>query len=190
MNTFPRRYHMYARQIGEQVANLWLSNQLTIRRVRRVIRSVIGDDVRLSSGAFRTTAILPNGVIKVPHDEAAIRSTFSEARIFEVVKHNKNIARHFPNAELVTVEGIPVLIQSKVDNIARFTDWDSLDHVIEFGQKIGVGDVHLHNYGWGEDEHGIYPIFIDCETTNRAVAPTLHEVHRMSQKRARWSYPL
>jgi hypothetical protein len=190
MKNFPQRYQSYARRIGAEVATLWLSEQLTPRRVRKIMRNVIGQDVTLSSGAFRTTAILPNGVIKVPHDESAIRSTFTEARIFAAVKHNKNIARHFPQAELIVMEGIPVLIQSKVEGIAEHTDWDSLDHVIDFGQKLGVGDVHLHNYGWGEDEQGIYPIFIDCETNEQFTSVSPAEVKRISQKQVRWKYPV
>jgi len=187
---FPRRYHTYAERIGRQVADLWMSEKLTIRRVRKILRDVIGPDVRISSGAFRTTAILPNGVIKVPHDDLAIRSTFTEARIFQAVQKNKNIVQHFPASELVAVEGIPVIIQELVDGVAELYDNESIEAVEDFGKRLGIGDVHLHNYGWGKDEQGMYPIFIDCETNQQFASTTPQEVQKITTKRVRWDYPL
>ena len=187
--SFPQRYHTYAEQIGKQVADLWLADRLSLRRVRKVIRAVVGDDVQLSSGGYRTTAILRNGVIKVPHDDSAIRSTFTEARIFETVKKNKTIVQHFPNSQLIVVEGMPVILQALVGGVASRYDHDTTTAVERFGKRLGIGDIHLYNYGWGEDGQGIYPIFIDCETSPRKMSTTPQEVKKISTKRVRWDYP-
>lgn len=189
MNKFPRRYIGAARKIGNGVTELWMRGELTKRRVRRVIRDVLGD-VRMSDGAFRITAFLPNGVIKVPYQESAIKSTFAEAKLFEIVKRNRQIARYFPISQLVSVDGIPVVVQEFVDMVGVNPIENALDHVESFGRKIGIGDIHEHNYGWKEDRYGLYPVFVDCETSMDMTDLDGRKLKKIASRTPKWSYPL
>lgn len=190
MNKFPRHYIGAARKVGRGVSTLWMRGELTNRRVRRVIRDVLGEDVRMVDGAFRITAFLPNGVIKVPYQESAIKSTFTEAKLFEVVKRNRQIARYFPLSQLVSVDGIPVMVQEYVDMVGVNPVENALDSVEAFGRKIGLGDIHEHNYGWKEDRFGLYPVFVDCETSEDMTDLNGRVLDKIVTRSPKWSYPL
>jgi len=185
---FPKRYYPKARRISRAVHTLWLYNKLTKRRVHTVIRDVLGN-VSIQTGAFRSTAILPNGVIKVPHTEDSIKSTLLEVELFRAARRSRH-ARHFPVTELVMCGNVPVLLQERVNEIAIYASKDVEDDVTQFAENIGVGDIHAHNYGWRDDRYGMYPVFVDCETSMNGKNLTVHDVCRVQRASTPWKYPI
>jgi hypothetical protein len=159
----------------------------------------------LDSGAFRTTLILRDAVIKVPHHNDAIRSTIVEYRLFEAVKRNRKIAMHFPYSSLVTEYGMPVLLQERVPMVAtqEITDDHPLAHIYhntsknpvhaevkKFARKLGLGDTHHGNYGWKEHRKGFYPVFFDCEVAPGMTDYNVRQVERIAQRNISWEYPI
>lgn len=186
---FPKRYYTYAMRIAKSAHELWVHDRLTERRIRRLLRDIIGD-VPLHSGSYRTTAILPNGVIKVPHDTAALRSTFLEMELFTRAYKSSTLARHFPQSVAITNGAVPVLIQEEIDSIARPTD-EHVTHLVQgFAKHLGIGDVHAHNYGWRSSTKGLCPVFVDCETSTRFTALTPRDIDKLDQVVHRWTHTL
>jgi hypothetical protein len=205
---FPRRYETIARHLGEGVSDLWLDGKLTERRVRTLIRRYCEDrniTPTMFSGAFRTVLSLPNGVIKVPHDESAVKSTALEGKMFQIIRGNKNIAKHFPVSNVVYTHGIPVIIQERVEQVAtisidtthpmalvgELTEQNPVHLVVEeFAHKMGLGDVHLGNYGWKESRKGYYPVFFDCELVPDGYDLSLRHARKIANSKATWQYYL
>jgi hypothetical protein len=205
---FPTRYTTIARHLGSQVSDLWLDEKLTPRRVRNLIRTYCNErnlSANILSGAYRTTLILPSGVIKLPHDETAVKSTALEGKMFEIIRTNRKLAKHFPVSRVVYTHGIPVVIQEKVEQIAT----DSIDeihpmvlmgdldeknpvHLVveEFAHKMGLGDVHLGNYGWKENTRGYYPVFFDCELVPNGDDLSLSYARKIANSTAKWQFYL
>ena len=199
---FNTRHTKLARQIATMTADLWMADRLSLRNVRSGIRKMI-DDPTLDSGAFRTTLILRDAVIKVPHHIDAIRSTIVEYRLFEAVKKNRKIAMHFPHSDLITEYGMPVLLQERVKMVA--TQEIGKDHplsnvnyrsvnnpvsiaVEKFARKLGLGDTHSGNYGWKEHRKGYYPVFFDCEVAPGMTDYKLEQVERVAQRDISWGF--
>lgn len=201
MTLFSNRDRKIARTVARRVADLWMDNRLTANRVRRVIREVI-PNATIDAGAWRTSVLLTKTVLKVPHHPDAIRSTMVEHRLFQATKRNRVIARHFPTSEVVTVDGVPVMIQERIPMVASQEVED--DHPLaEFGQhqyvvhpahrsamtfakRLGIGDCHLGNYGWRSNRRGYYPVFFDCEVGTGMTDHTNQAVHRIASKTVKW----
>lgn len=208
MHKFPTRYTRIATEAANIVSTLWAEDKLSSRTVRYHLRKMLiekGITPKLDSGAFRTTILLPKGVIKVPHTEDAIKSTITEARLFDVVKKNKNIAQHFPESYLVHAYGFPVLLQERVPNVAtqnipkthpmynspRIDEQNPIHQAVdEFGQRLGLGDIHMGNYGWKYDNYGAYPVFFDCELSPDMQDFTPKQVKKVAARTAEWEYPV
>lgn len=185
---FPKKYQRIAEKIAMGAATLWMNDKLTPRRIKKVIVEACGDTpVTIDYGSYRTVAILPNGVIKVPHDPRAIRSTFSEARLFRIMSATQ-MKKHFPFTELVSTEGIPVLVQERIDDVMLMDEPWVGKEVERFANRIGLGDVHNANYGWRKDKKGMYPVFIDCETNQNMRDLTEQEINKVRQSKVRWPY--
>lgn len=199
---FNTRHMRVARNIASMTADLWMADKLTSRSVRAGLRKMFGE-VNMDSGAFRTTIILKDVVLKVPHDKDAIRSTIVEYKLFEAVKKNRKIARHFPKSEMVIEYGIPVLMQERVPMVA--TQEIGEDHplatvnyrssknrvhtaVEEFAKRLGLGDTHYGNYGWKENSKGFYPVFFDCEVAPGMTDYKPEQVERVARKEVLWDY--
>lgn len=199
---FNSRHTKLARQIATMTADLWMADKLSLRTVRAGIRNMF-DDVTMDSGAFRTTVLLKNAVIKVPHHVDAIRSTIVEYKMFEAVRKNRTIAIHFPVSELIVEYGMPVLIQERVPMVAtqeisernplsrvNYNNPDNHIHtaVGKFARKLGLGDTHYGNYGWKENRKGFYPVFFDCEVSPNMSDYKPHQIQKVVSKKISWGY--
>jgi len=199
---FNSRHTRIARRIALMAADLWMSDKLSSRNVRSGIRTIV-DDPELDSGGFRTTLLLKNVAIKVPHHIDAIRSTIVEYRFFEVVKKNRKIAMHFPHSSLVTQYGMPVLLQERVPMVAtqEIADDHPLAHIYhntfenpvhtaveKFARKLGLGDTHYGNYGWKKHRKGFYPVFFDCEVAPRLTDYKLSQIEHVARKNVSWGF--
>jgi hypothetical protein len=184
---FPKYYYRHAQRLAADVHMLWLYDKLTVRRVRALLKRVLGP-VELQSGSFRTSALLPRGIIKVPHDVQAIQSTFLEMELFTAVARHTTLHHHFPHTELIATGGVPVLMQERVTYVGHRTSEDVAEAVTGFARQVGLGDIHPHNYGWEFSRHGPYPVFVDCETSQSHATLTPHDIHRVAGAVARWPY--
>jgi hypothetical protein len=185
--TFPKRYYRDGNRISAAVHRLWLYDKLTKRNVRTALQSLLGD-VAIQTGAFRSTAILPQAVIKVPHAEEGIKSTLLEVELLQKMRRSR-YRRHFPETQIITTSNVPVLVQSRVADVAAYSSADVEADVTTFAKALGIGDVHAHNYGWGYDRRGMYPVFIDCETSTRGKNLTTRDVQKFETSSAAWHYP-
>lgn len=199
--TFSNRQYRIAQNIANMAADLWLANKLSMRNVRAGIREMY--DVSLDSGAFRTSVLLKDAVIKVPHHVDAIRSTMLEYKLFDTVRKNRKIAMHFPTSDLVIVSTMPVLLQERVPMVAtqeieeghplskvNYRSTNNPVHVAveKFAKKLGLGDTHSGNYGWKENRKGFYPVFFDCEVAPTMVDYTPRQVEKVVSKKVSWEY--
>jgi hypothetical protein len=125
----PRRKTI-ATALASELSNLWLDSKLTYRRVAKLLDTKFPVTQRVS-GAFRSTLLFSGYVIKVPHTEVAIKSTVLEARIYKTGRGNPTIAKNFPKTELLSHDGIPVLVQERVPFVATeypLEDINTEDH--------------------------------------------------------------
>lgn len=205
---FPIRYTSLATTVAELVSDLWLDGKLTSRSVRYHLRKMLsekGINATLSSGAFRTTIILPKGVIKVPHDESSIKSTITESKLFAAIRKNKHIAQHFPISQLIHSSGFSVILQERVRNVAteeiakthplynskRIDERNPIHKAVDsFGKKLGLGDIHMGNYGWKASTNGPYPVFFDCELGTGMSDLTSKQAEKVANKVISWKFPL
>lgn len=199
--TFNSRHYRIAENIANMAAELWLADKLSLRNVRSGIRAMY--DVSLDSGAFRTSVLLKDAVIKVPHHRDAIRSTMLEYRLFDAVRKNRTIAMHFPKSELVIGSTMPVLLQERVPMVAtqeieenhpmaqvNYRSAKNPVHVAveKFAKKLGLGDTHSGNYGWKENRKGFYPVFFDCEVSPGMTDYKPHQIEKVVSKKISWDY--
>jgi hypothetical protein len=205
---FSTRYQKIAQDSAENVSGLWIANRLSEKNVRKVIRSVMKPkNIRYSlfSGSYRTALVLPSLVIKVPHTEDAIKSTVVEAKMFEIVRKNRLIAKHFPRTQIIHAYGMPVVLQERILNVATESvdenhpladDIDNAEYhpahraVEKFAKKLGLGDAHLGNYGWAMNSKGLYPVFFDCEVSTGMSDMTQKQVEKLVNRDIRWEYPV
>jgi hypothetical protein len=188
----PRRKTI-ATALASELALLWLDNKLTYRRVAKILDTKFPTTQRVS-GAFRSTLLFPEYVIKVPHEEVAVKSTILEARIYKTARANPRIAKHFPNTHLMCRDGIPVLVQERVPYVATehpLQDINTEDHPLHrlvalYAKEIGIGDIHLGNYGWKRGRTRHYPVFFDCELTPRGYDLKLKHLHKLSEAVVTW----
>lgn len=200
--TFNIRHQRIAKNIANMAADLWMGDKLSERNVRAGIRAMF-DEVVLDSGAFRTSVLLKNAVIKVPHHIDAIRSTIIEYKMFEAVRKNRKIAIHFPMSELVTEYGMPVLMQERVPMVAtqeisnrnplakvNYNNPNNVVHsaVERFAKRLGLGDTHYGNYGWKENRKGFYPVFFDCEVSPNMSDYKPEQIKKVVNKDIVWDY--
>lgn len=205
---FSNRYRKLAHDIATKVSTLWVNDRLSETNVRRAIRQIVNDrNIRyaLSSGGYRTALVLPSLVIKVPHADVSIKSSVVEVKMFEVVRKNRRIAKHFPYTEIVHAYGMPVILQERISNVAteevneEHPLWNDVENaeyhpahlsVEKFARKLGIGDAHPGNYGWASNTRGYYPVFFDCEVSANMTDLTQKEVEKLLKKDVRWEYPV
>jgi hypothetical protein len=188
----PRRQTI-AKKIASEVASLWLDDKLTYRRVAKLLDTQYPNVQRIS-GAFRSTLLFQSHVMKVPHTEESIKSTVLESRIYKTVRANPVIAKHFPKTNLFVHEGIPILLQEKVPYVATehpLEDITTEDHplhclVAMYAGEMGIGDIHLGNYGWKRGRSRYYPVFFDCELTPFGDDLKPHHLKKMGASKVSW----
>lgn len=199
---FTKRDYQRAEKIAGTIAHLWMDGRLTSRAVRYALRQ-LHPDYTLDSGAYRTTVLMPKVVVKVPHLPESIKSTVLEYKLFQAVQSNRMIMQHFPNTMLIQVDGMPVLLQERVPMIATHavdqkhplsrTNWRNPNNPVHtavetFAKQLGLGDTHYGNYGWRKNQHGYYPVFIDCELGTGMMDVTPKQIQRTAKATTRWGY--
>ena len=188
----PRRKTI-ATALASELSLLWLDNKLTYRRVAPVLDTKFPATQRIS-GAFRSTLLFAGYVIKVPHTESAIKSTVLESRIYKTGRACAPIAKHFPNTYLLTHDGIPVLVQERVPYVATeypLDDINTEDHPLHrlvalYAKEIGLGDIHLGNYGWKRGRKRYYPVFFDCELTPQGYDLKVRHLQKLAAATITW----
>lgn len=188
----PRRKTI-ATALASELSNLWLDSKLTYRRVAKLLDTKFPVTQRVS-GAFRSTLLFSGYVIKVPHAEVAIKSTVLEARIYKTGRGNPTIAKNFPKTELLSHDGIPVLVQERVPHVATeypLEDINTEDHPLHrlvalYAREIGIGDIHLGNYGWKHGRKRYYPVFFDCELTPRGYDLKPRHLQKLREATVSW----
>lgn len=127
------------------------------------IQTTYGESVKISSGAYRSTLMLDDAVVKFSLLVTRQKQLLEEAEFIQRMRNDATYGRHFPETYVVQVGEVPVLVQEKVRGVGRLVDWDLHEEVERLAERLGITDMHEENYGWAGPPRKQYPVFIDVD---------------------------
>jgi hypothetical protein len=140
------------------------SFDVAANQLRKVVRDGCAK-AKVAHGAYRTTVLLNDWVLKVSHTNN-VKALFAEAEFIAKMRSTPTFRKHFPKTFAVPFgKNHAVLIQER---IAVMPDSELSERyygaVGAFADQFGIGDMHEENFGWAGPRGKEYPVFVDVDS--------------------------